>query len=42
MLRNIISFYDLGKHAVETTAQSERKITWQIIREALGDIMYKL
>jgi len=42
MLRNIIAFYDLGRHAVETTAQSERKITWQIIREALGDIMYKL
>ncbi|XP_013399710.1 V-type proton ATPase catalytic subunit A [Lingula anatina] len=42
MLKNIISFYDMARHAVETTAQSENKITWGIIREAMGDIMYKL
>ncbi|GAB1603245.1 V-type proton ATPase catalytic subunit A [Argonauta hians] len=42
MLKNIISFYDLARHAVESTAQSEKKITWGIIREQLGDIMYKL
>ena len=42
MLKNIITFYDLSRHAVESTAQSEKKITWAIIREQLGDIMYKL
>ena len=42
MLRNIIGFYDMARHAVETTAQSEVKITWNLIREAMGDIMYQL
>ena len=42
MLRNIIGFYDLAKHAVETTAQSENKITWSSIRETLGSTMYEL
>ncbi|XP_033641144.1 V-type proton ATPase catalytic subunit A [Asterias rubens] len=42
MLQNIILFYDLARHAVETTAQSENKITWAIIRENMGDIMYQL
>lgn len=42
MLRNIIAFYDLAKHAVETTAQSENKITWSNIRETLGSTMYEL
>ncbi|XP_015263829.1 PREDICTED: V-type proton ATPase catalytic subunit A-like [Gekko japonicus] len=42
MLQNMITFYDLSRHAVESTAQSENKITWGIIRENLNDIMYKL
>ena len=42
MLRNIIGFYDMARHAVETTAQSEHKITWGTIREAMGDTMYQL
>lgn len=42
MLRNIIGFYDMARHAVESTAQSEVKITWNVIREAMGDIMYQL
>jgi V-type H+-transporting ATPase subunit A len=42
MLRNIITFYDLSRHAVETTAQSDNKVTWAIIRESMGDILYKL
>lgn len=42
MLRNIIGFYDMARHSVETTAQSEVKITWNVIREAMGDIMYQL
>ncbi|XP_076457748.1 V-type proton ATPase catalytic subunit A [Babylonia areolata] len=42
MLRNIIAFYDMSRHAVESTAQSENKITWAIIREQLNDVLYKL
>ena len=42
MLRNIIAFYDLARHSVETTAQSEHKITWNVIRESMGNIMYQL
>ncbi len=37
-----IAFYDFARHAVESTAQSENKITWAIIRDHLGDIMYQL
>ncbi|XP_040583642.1 V-type proton ATPase catalytic subunit A [Lepeophtheirus salmonis] len=42
MLRNIVAFYDLARHAVESTALSENKITWGIIREAMGNILYQL
>lgn len=42
MLRNMISFYNAAKHAVETTAQSENRITWSVIREALQDVLYQL
>lgn len=42
MLKNIIAFYDLARHAVESTAQSENKITWNVIRDAMGNIMYQL
>jgi len=42
MLRNMISFYDMARHAIESTSQSENRITWNIIREAMGDIMYQL
>merc|ERR1739848_823494 len=42
MLKNTIAFYDLARHAVESTAQSENKITWGVIREAMGNILYQL
>jgi len=42
MMRNIIGFYDMARHAVESTAQSDNKITWAIIRDNMGDTMYKL
>merc|ERR1712226_762604 len=42
MMRNIIAFYDLAKNAVDSTALSEKKITWVIIKEAMNDLMYKL
>lgn len=41
-MKNMITFYDLARHAVESTAQSDHKVTWNIIRERLGDTMYKL
>ena len=37
-----LAFYDLARHSIESTAQSENKITWSVIREALGNIIYQL
>ncbi|KAK8779665.1 hypothetical protein V5799_018996 [Amblyomma americanum] len=42
MLRNMIGLYDMARAAVESTAQSENRITWTIIKEALGDLLYQL
>ncbi|XP_061392429.1 V-type proton ATPase catalytic subunit A-like [Musca vetustissima] len=42
MLRNMIAFYELARHAVESTAQSDNKVTWNTIRESMGNIMYQL
>lgn len=42
MMRNMIGFYDLARHAVESTAQSDNKITWSIIRDHMSDLMYQL
>ncbi len=42
ILSNTIAFYDLARHAVETTAQSDNKITWAQIREHMGEILYRI
>ncbi|MGH0182303.1 UNVERIFIED_CONTAM: hypothetical protein FKN15_009207 [Acipenser sinensis] len=42
ILSNMIAFYEMARHAVETTAQSDNRITWGIIRENMGEILYKL
>ncbi|KAI0225650.1 V-type proton ATPase catalytic subunit A [Lamellibrachia satsuma] len=42
MLRNMIAFYDMSRHVVESTAQSDNRITWAIIRDNMSDILYKL
>jgi len=42
MLKNIIAFYDMARHSVESTAQSEKKVTWSMIRESMGQTIYKL
>ena len=42
MLNNLIGFYDAARHAVESTAQSENKITWTTIKENMGGILYEL
>lgn len=41
-MKNMIAFYDMARHAVESTAQSDNKITWAIIRDNMGEILYKL
>lgn len=38
----MIAFYDMARHAVETTAQSDNKITWAMIREHMGEILYRI
>jgi len=42
MMKNIISFYDMARQAVNRTAQSDNKITWQNIRDTMGPILYEL
>ncbi|MCP6116822.1 hypothetical protein NL387_26405, partial [Klebsiella pneumoniae] len=42
MLKNIITFYDMSRHAVESTAQSDNKVTWNVIRDAMGNVLYQL
>ncbi|XP_029030369.1 V-type proton ATPase catalytic subunit A-like [Betta splendens] len=42
ILSNMVVFYELAQHAVETTAQNENKVTWTMIKEQLGDVLYKL
>jgi len=42
MLKNMIAFYDLARHSVESTAQSDNKITWNVIKEAMRNTMYQL
>lgn len=42
MLHNMVTFYDLARHAVEATGSGEHRVTWATIRENLGDILYKL
>uniref|UniRef100_A0A8C4SEA0 H(+)-transporting two-sector ATPase n=1 Tax=Erpetoichthys calabaricus TaxID=27687 RepID=A0A8C4SEA0_ERPCA len=42
MLQNIVGFNDMARHAVESTSHSEVKVTWALIRETMGDILYKL
>jgi len=42
MLKNMIGLYDMSRHAIETTAQSEHKITWATIRDHMQDLIYQL
>lgn len=42
MMRNIIAFYDMSRQIVNRTAQSDNKVTWQIIRDSMGNILYEL
>ncbi|KAG8194966.1 hypothetical protein JTE90_021426 [Oedothorax gibbosus] len=42
MMRNMMAFYDQAHHVVSATAQSENRITWTVIREAMESILYQL
>uniref|UniRef100_A0A0N4ZD06 H(+)-transporting two-sector ATPase n=1 Tax=Parastrongyloides trichosuri TaxID=131310 RepID=A0A0N4ZD06_PARTI len=42
MLKNMIGFYDLARHAVESTSQSDNKITWKVIEDHMKSLMYEL
>uniref|UniRef100_A0A1A9WB92 H(+)-transporting two-sector ATPase n=1 Tax=Glossina brevipalpis TaxID=37001 RepID=A0A1A9WB92_9MUSC len=42
MLKNMITFYDLAKNAVEKTAQMENRITWTKIQQFMGSLLYRL
>lgn len=42
MMKNIIAFYDMARQVVNRTAQSDNKVTWQVIRDSMGQIMYEL
>jgi V-type H+-transporting ATPase subunit A len=43
MLRNIITFHELATAAVEKGAGGEgQKVTYAVIRQRLGDLIYKL
>lgn len=37
-----MGFYDMARHSIETTAQSEHKVTWATIRDHMQDLMYQL
>ena len=42
MTRNIVTFYTLATNAVESTAQSDNRVTWATIKEQMNDVIYAL
>lgn len=42
IMRNVCAFYELAKRAVESTAQSDAKITWNVINDRLGKDLHAL
>ncbi|XP_039952352.1 V-type proton ATPase catalytic subunit A-like isoform X1 [Bactrocera tryoni] len=42
MLNNIITFYDLSRNAIESTISDENRVTWNEIRQEMGNILYEL
>ena len=42
MLSNIIAFYEMARHAVETTIHADNKITWSVIKDHMGENVYVL
>lgn len=42
MARNIIHFYTLANNVIEATATSENRVTFSLIKEHMGELLYKL
>jgi V-type H+-transporting ATPase subunit A len=42
MLRNICTFHSLANTAVERTATEERKITFNVIKARMGELLYRI
>uniref|UniRef100_UPI00358EDABF V-type proton ATPase catalytic subunit A n=1 Tax=Myxine glutinosa TaxID=7769 RepID=UPI00358EDABF len=42
MLQNMMGFYELARHAVEASAQTDRRLTWTCIRENMSELLYRL
>lgn len=42
MLENFVFFYDQARHCVESTAQSDNKVTLADIKNSMGDLLYGL
>jgi len=42
MMRNFVTFYNLAQKAVEDTAQSDNKVTYQTIKTSMSGLLYKL
>lgn len=42
MLKNMIGFYDMSRHAVDSTAQTDNKVTWKVIEDHMKPLMYEL
>lgn len=42
MLRNIIKFYDRSVQAVKSVDKVGQRITWEIVKDTMGQIMYRL
>ncbi len=41
MMRNLVTFYNLGQKAVESSGE-DKKVTWMTIKNSMGDLIYKL
>ncbi|XP_066581269.1 V-type proton ATPase catalytic subunit A-like [Prorops nasuta] len=42
MLRNIITYHDWAKQSIELTALNSKRISWNIIKEATNDLIFRL
>lgn len=42
MLRNIVHFYTLANTVIEATATAESKVSFGLIKEHMGDLLYKV
>ena len=42
MMRNIVHFYNLANNVIESTAQSESKVTFNLIKQHMGELIYQL